>query len=128
MEGAESCSWTDRDSRGRTLSEDRAEEPPSGHLAVMKHVNTVRGRTDHVSLSVSDVSEDADGAAMSQTAGDPLLHVLQQLLKTEHSQTDSSPSLSASGGFHHVRGSSRNMLFHIFISITQIMMKLMLLV
>ena len=48
----------------------------------MQHVNTVRHRTDHVTLSVSDVSEDADGAAMSQTADHPLLHVLQQLLRT----------------------------------------------
>lgn len=70
----------DGDSRGRTLSEDRAE---SGHQLVMRPANTVRGRTDHVTLSVSDVSEEADGAAMRQTADEPLLHVLQQLLQTE---------------------------------------------
>lgn len=37
--------------------------------------------TSHMTLSVSDVSEDVDGAAMSQTADKSFLNVLQQLLK-----------------------------------------------
>lgn len=60
----------------------------------MQHGNTVRRRTDHVTLSVSDVSEDADGAAVSQTADHPLLHVLQQLLRTTEPDKPSAQRLS----------------------------------
>lgn len=39
--------------------------------------------TNHVFLRFSDISEDAERTAMSQTANEPLLHVLHQLLQ-EH--------------------------------------------
>jgi len=39
-----------------------------------------------VSLGVSDVSEDADGTTMSQTADQPLLHMLQQLLHKQQTE------------------------------------------
>lgn len=84
----------DRDSRGRMLSEDRADSLSSGGLFMIKQVNTVRTRTGHLSLSFSDVSEDTDGAAMSQTADDPFLYVPEQLLKTGSSRSDSNTPIN----------------------------------
>lgn len=54
---------------------------------MIKQVNTVTTHTGHLSLSISDVSKDTDGAAMSQTAHDPFLYVPEQLLKTGSSHT-----------------------------------------
>lgn len=53
--------------------------------------------TDHVSLGVSDVSEDADGAAMRQAADHPLLHVQQQLLQNG-GEIGSDPAPAVQGG------------------------------
>lgn len=78
----------DRDSRGRMLSEDRADLLSSGALFRIKEANTVRRHTGHLSLSISDVSEDADGASMSQTADEPFLYVPEQFLKTGSDHTD----------------------------------------
>lgn len=42
-----------------------------------------RDCTNHVFLDLADISEDADGAAMRQTAHQPVIHVLHQFLQ-EH--------------------------------------------
>ncbi len=66
----------------------RIEEGKDGHDTwLWWNMNKVRCRTNHVSLSVSDVSEDGGGAAMSQTADHPLLHVLQQLLQRHNTHS-----------------------------------------
>lgn len=94
-DGAQSCCWTDGDTRGRTLSGD-GQDTVRRSATPESEPEPGRVGTGHESLRVPDLPENVAMATMGQTPRETLLQVLHQFLQNRD-RTGSVPGHGGSG-------------------------------